>query len=78
MRTLVLAALLCGCYAQDPPTINLDGIGTITGSLKQSRSGRTIHSYQAIPFAESPTDALRFQVSRMDRNFIPDLCVHNS
>lgn len=64
MRGLLLLAglvYLAQC-AEPPPEVLLEGLGTVVGSIQMSRNNRTIHSFQGIPFAESPTASRRFQV----------------
>lgn len=62
---LLLALLAPVIFCQDPPKVTLDNLGTLVGKAIKTRGGRTIHGFQGIPFAESPSGLKRFQVSKV-------------
>ena len=65
MNLLLLAGLFRIAYALEetgPPVIETKA-GKVSGIVQQAFSGHDYFSYLGIPFAESPTDDLRFKVS---------------
>jgi hypothetical protein len=63
-KVLLLLALFAPViFCQEPPKVSLDNLGTLVGKEIKTRGGRTIHGFQGIPFAESPSGPNRFQVS---------------
>ena len=59
---LLLLALIPICLSEelDVPLIETKA-GKVSGTIQKSFSGHDFFSYSGIPFAESPTDELRFR-----------------
>jgi hypothetical protein len=64
---LLLALFAPVIFCQGPPKVSLDNLGTLVGKEIKTRGGRTIHGFQGIPFAESPSGPNRFQVSDLNQ-----------
>ena len=62
MNLFLLASLFKIAYAFDPSVIETKA-GKVSGIVQQSFSGHDYYSYLGIPFAEPPTDDLRFRVT---------------
>ncbi|XP_053685663.1 glutactin-like [Sabethes cyaneus] len=68
MNLLLVTSVLIGysflvaAQVEQQPIVNIPELGTVRGSITYSAwTNRTIYQFQAIPFAKSPTGALRFQ-----------------
>ena len=64
MNLLLLAGLFKIAYSLEdnsPPVIETKA-GKVSGIFQQAFSGHDYYSYLGIPFAEPPTDDLRFRV----------------
>jgi hypothetical protein len=74
LMILLLALYFPAVLCIEPPTVTLQDLGTVIGSVLQSRENRNIYAFQGIPFAESPTAYRRFQarfiLSKFHLNFI--------
>lgn len=58
-------------YADQPTVVTK--YGTLLGSIKYSRLGKSIDSYQGIPYAAPPVGELRFKVKTYSVFIVRDI-----
>lgn len=65
INVLLLIRLYCLVAANQFPVVEIES-GPISGILSKTWKGRTIYSFQGIPYATPPVGKLRFQVNFVD------------